>query len=259
MATWHLNLASDGRDALFPSEASRYAAVRALARAAAPHLAVFCITDTNVHLVIQCSTARAGRIARAVLLGLRPLTPLFLEPATRHSVPHTDYLSWLAGRLLGQLDLPGHPALWPGSSVTDLVGARALEGPPLLLPRLLPGFGPAQALLAVGLDPAPLTPVGDRDLLLAGPGRLLRASAAAVAADPALQGRASAVVSARQSAAQLGRAAGVPTRTLATALELTTHGVRRLQRLPANLEQLAAVRTWLALEDRVLQGALAAS
>lgn len=262
MATWQLILSSDGRDALFPSEASRNAAVRALARAAAPHLALFCITDSATHLVIESSAARAGRIARAVLLGLRPHTTARLAPAQRRVVADAEHLGWLTEHLLSlpaRERLPGHPALWPGSALLDLVGARLTGTPPLVLPALLPGFDPAAALALVGLPPQPLEPIGARALLLAGPGRLLQAATTALAADPALEGRATPVVQARQAVAQLGQRAGLPTRTLADSLGLTTHGVRRLQLLPPDPAANDAVLRLLALQDRVIGAALAAS
>jgi hypothetical protein len=262
VATWQLTLSSDGREALFPSEASRNAAVRALARAAAPHLALYCITESTVHLVIRSNTARAGRIARAVLLALRPLSRRHLDPAHRRRVADHEHLAWLCQHLLalpGSQPLPCHPALWSGSALLELSGARQLEFPPLLLPQLLPSFEPGLGLQLHGLGPQPLAPVSDRQLLMAGPGRLLRAAAMAVAADPSLEGRATPVVTARQAAAQLGQRAGLPTRTLADALALTTHGVRRLQLLAPDRAAQAAVRRYLALEERVIGGALAAS
>jgi hypothetical protein len=262
VATWQLTISSDGRDALFPSEASRNAAVRALARTAAPHRALFSITDRDIHLVIQSNTARAGRTARAVLLGLRPHSQRPLDPARRRQLSDQDHLGWLAEHLLSlplQLGLPGHPALWSGSALLDLLGARALGSPPLLLPKLLPGFEPLQVLADMGLSSQPLSTPGDRDLLLAGPGRLNQAAAAALAADPSLEGRASPVVAARQVVAQLGQRAGLPTRTLADSLGLTTHGVRRLQLQPPDHDALAAVRRYLSLQDRVVQAALRAS
>ena len=261
MATWQFILSSDGRNALFPSEASRNAAVRALSRTAAPHLALFCITDSSVHLVIQSNTARAGHVARAVLLGLRPLSQCPLEPARRRRITDHDHLTWLAQHLLA---LPSqqhgcHPALWSGSAMLDLLGARSLGPPPLLLPRLLPSLDIGASLASLGLHSAPLEPVSDRQLMLAGPGRLIHGASVALAAHPQLSGRTSPVVAARQAVAQLGQRAGLPTRTLADALGLTTHGVRRLQLSPADPAASAAVRRYLALEDRVIQSALAAS
>lgn len=262
MATWQLTLSSDGRDALFPSEASRNAAVRTLVRAAAPHLALFCITESTTHLVIQSNAARAGHIARAVLLGLRPLAQCPLEPAHRRPVADRQHLAWLSRHLLalpGQQPLPCHPALWTGSSLLDLLGARAWGSPPLLLPQLLPGFDAGSALAALGLEGSPLQPVTDRQLLMVGPGRLLHAATVALAADPALAGRPVPVVDARQTVAQLCQRAGLPTRTIADTLGLTTHGVRRLQLLPVHTASLAAVRRYVALEERVIHSALAAS
>jgi hypothetical protein len=262
VAIWQLTLTSDGRDALFPSEASRNTAVRALARTAAPHLALFSITDRDIHLVIESSTARAGRIARAVLLSLRSIGAEALEPARRRPVHDRDHLAWLTRHLLelpNEHALPCHPALWTGSALLDLVGARALGEAPLLLPELLPGFSAEGRLDSLGLVPGPLHPVSDRQLLLAGPGRLLHAAAAALAADPQLEGRGAPVVAARQAVAQLGERAGLPTRTLADTLGMTTQGVRRLQLLDAHHDAQQAVRRYLALEERVIQRALAAS
>lgn len=261
MGAWQITLSSSGRTSLFPSEASRNAAVRTLVRAAAPHLALFCVLESAVHVVLGCDAAQAGRVARAVLLGLRGLTDAPLSPGQRSMVPDTEHLAWLLERLLGlprRDGLPGHPALWAGSCFTDLVGARALGPPPLVFADMLPGVLPAAAHRAVGLDPAPLVPFDDRHLLLAGPGRLLAASAAALAADPDLAGRAAPVVAARLAVAHLGAASGLPTRPLADALGLTTHGIRRLQRLPPDPDALQAVRLRLALEERIARQALAA-
>ena len=261
MATWQFTLSATGRTSLFPSEASRHAAVRALVRTAAPHLTLFCVLDGAVHLVLHCDVAQAGRIARAVLLGMRSLCAAPIASGPRSPVADDEHLAWLLERMLGmprREGIPVHPALWAGSCFVDLVGARALGSPPLALAGLLPGFLPAAAHRAVGLDPAPLVPFDDRQLLLAGPGRLLAASAAALAADPGYSGRAAPVVAARLAVAHLGAASGLPTRPLADALGLTTHGIRRLQRLPPEPEALQAVRLRLALEERIARQALAA-
>jgi len=228
-------------------------------RTAAPPLALFCIPAGAIHLVLQSDAARVGHTARAVLLGLRPLSPRPLEPAQRRAVHDPDHLGWLVQHLLTlPRQQPGqHPALWSGSALLDLLGARWLDPP--LASLELPGFEPAAILAELGLGADPLVPLDNRSVLLAGPGRLLRASGAALAADPALEGKATPIVAARQAAAVLGRKAGLPTRTIADALGLTTQGVRRLQLAPAPRGAISAVRRYMALEDRVIHAALAAS
>ncbi len=254
MPTWHLTFSSDGRSPLFPGEPERRSAVHALARSAGEPLVLFCVVDEHVHLVVLCDQGRLGRLSRAVLLALRARSPQPLSPAHVRAVDSRAYMEWLLRHVLIQPHkhgLPGHPALWSGSCFVDLLGARQVPGMQLRILEALPRFRLRQALAAVGLTGGPIEPMADQQLLMAGPGRLARAAADACCADPALTGRAAPVVAARRAAVQLSAAAGLPTSAMATALELTPHGVRRLRRQAADPTALHAVRLRLALEERV--------
>ena len=76
MEIWHLRFSSDGRHPLFPSEWARRAAVMVLVGHAAPWLVAFGIVDDHLHVVVVCCRERAGKLSRAIVLGMRPIAGL---------------------------------------------------------------------------------------------------------------------------------------------------------------------------------------
>jgi len=80
MPIWQLRLSSDGRHPLFPTEGARRAAVQILVGHAGPWLIAFGIADDHLHGDVVCSHERAGKLARAIRMGLRPITERDFEP-----------------------------------------------------------------------------------------------------------------------------------------------------------------------------------
>jgi len=254
MPVWHLTIAADGRQTLFPSDGQRHAGVRVLARLAGTELVLFSLVDDHAHLVVLGERERAGRLARAVLLGLRPLAAAPLDPARVRPVESRAHLESLVRYVLRQTarhGLPEHPALWSGSCFQDLVGARWLPGLQLRLAEALPRLGPAALCAAAGLDPAPLAPASDEALRGAGVARLVAAVAAAHALPLPLTGRTTAVVVARAAIAHLALGCGLAAADVAWALHLTPRGVRELLERQPPAELLRAARTRHALVERL--------
>ncbi len=254
MQAWHLTFASDGRAALFPGEAPRRLVVQTLARVAGDQLLLFCIVDDHVHVVLLCSDDRVGRLARALLLALRPLAGPVLEPAHVRAVEGRGHLQWLVRYCLRQPikhRLGVHPALWSGSCFSDLVGARVVEGLAPPLREALPRLRQRDLFDAVGLARERLEPLDD-DALRAVPATdLVDAAAFAVAAPPGLADNRPATVAARRAACQLGQLAGYTSPQLARALAVQTNAVSRLRRAPVDDRIHRAVRLLLALQARV--------
>jgi len=166
--------------------------------------------------------------------------------------PDRAHLQWLVRYLLHQPakhHLGTHPALWSGSCLPDLLGARLLP-PAALAPALseqLPRLRQRDLFDAVGLPPQPLAAVTDEQLRGLGLADLVAGSCAAVAAEAALSGRDAATTTARAIAAQLGSAAGFGSEQLAWALHVSSQAVRRHRKRPLDPALLRAARLQLAL------------
>ncbi|RME26697.1 MAG: hypothetical protein D6798_06175 [Deltaproteobacteria bacterium] len=252
MQTVHLTFSAEGRLALFPDEAARRRAVRALARVGGDALLLFCVVDDHVHVVVRSEPDRTGRLARALLLALRAVAADGILPAHLRPVTDRAHLQWLVRYVLHQPAkhaLGTHPALWSGSCLPDLVGARVLPGAALAatLAAQLPRLRQRTLFEAVGLPPQPLEPVTDEQLRGLGLADLVAASSAAVAADPALAGRDATTTTARSIAAQLGSAAGFRSEQLAWALHVSAQAVRRYRRRSLDPALVRAARLQLAL------------
>ncbi|MFH1467460.1 MAG: hypothetical protein ABIO70_23955 [Pseudomonadota bacterium] len=255
MALFHLNWTADGRRTFFPEEADTRRAVRALVRVCGRRAVLYNAVDDHVHLVTQVGEGELGRLTRAVLLALRPLTEVPFAPV--HIKPVTDraHLETLVRYTLQQgphHGLPVHPALASGSCFADLVGARVLPGFEHRLPGLLPRFRLREAYAAVGLpSDRPLAPAGDDALSTAGAARLRAACAAAVAAPPDLGGREPWLVDARAAFVQLAHAAGLPTRVVAHVGRMPPRTVQFLahRQVPPSLPEAARLR--ITIEDAV--------
>jgi len=252
---WHVTLESVGRQRLHETEDSLRAAVRAFARVAGGETLLFCIVDEHVHVVARCDRERAGRLARAVSLALKPTADVgFRKQAYIGPVEERRHMQRLVTYVLEQPshhELPVHPALWTGSCFQDLVGARCVGalGAPLTGP--LPRFKLAEVLPSVGLGAAVIVPADDERLHEAGAQRLAQAAAAALSVNPALTGNRQEVVCARAAAAVLARCAGISTSSVADALGASLRCVQNLSHVEPDSRVFEAVRTRLALEDVV--------
>lgn len=252
MRTFHLAFASFGRHHPFPGQVQVRAAIHALARVAGSRLVIFGIAAEQVHVVLHCERPRAGLLARALLKSLRAVAgPAGLEPARLQPVADSDHLLWLHDYLV-QLPLragvPGHPALWDGSPLPDLLGARWVPPFSQQLSQLLPGYQPIRACQLLGLHalPALVSPAQAR---LLGIGRIGAAAAAAMAAPPLLQGRTGPQVIARRAASRLARRAGLPPSELSWAFGQTRRTAYRLASAPLPAGALEAVQLRLGLEQ----------
>ncbi len=254
MRTFHLAFASYGRHHPFPGRVELRAAIHSLVRVAGSQLAAFGIAAEHTHVLLHCERPRAGLLARALLKSLRAVAgPVPLEPARLQPVLEPDHLWWLHDYLLqlpSRAGLPTHPALWEGSPLPDLLGARWLPGFNPLLPELLEGWGPERACRLVGLPTVPvaLTP---HQVRMSGIGRIAAAAAAATAAPPGKDGRASSQVVARRAAARLARRAGLPPSELAWAFGQSRRTAYRLAADPLQASALRALELRLGLEQAV--------
>ena len=254
MDLWHLTVASEGRQVLFPSEEGRRAAVRVLARVAGAEALLFCVVDDHLHLVVASERARIGWLGRALVLGLRPIAAAAVEGARVRPVESRSHLESLVGYVLSQTGHHGlteHPALWTGSCFQDLVGARWL--PPLRVrERLaadLPRLSRDAVHQAVGLSGRPFVAADDAALRRGGAGRLVAAAAAALALPPGFAGKGAPLVLARRAVAWLGVGCGLTSGDLGFALGVTPRAIRSLLAAAPPDELLRAVRRRHALVE----------
>ncbi len=252
MRAWHLRLSSDGRHPMFPSEQRLRAAVRALARTAGGELALFCIVDDHVHVVLFCERKVAGHRARGLSRVLGAMAAVPLEPAFIKPVETRRHMEWLLRYVLDQPDHHGlaqQPALWTGSCFADIVGARALPGLQLRLHDALPRFQLWQACKVVGLDQHQLAPLPLVQVRALGAPRALQAATAALAVGPDLTGTTAAEVAARSLAVHLATQADIPPGEQCWALQRTSRQLRRLRASPPDPQLLLTARRHLALEE----------
>jgi REP element-mobilizing transposase RayT len=246
MSTWHITLATTGRETLFVGEAALREAVLALDRAVGAALLLFCIVDDHVHIVIEGDRRQATNAARAVSLAFRFLRGRGLAPAHIRPVESRAHLqrlvSYVAGNAIKHKVAEG-PA-WAGSCLLDLIGARVL---PRFRPARLTTHLPRLSLDAHGLPGWGTQPASRAFIRQCGAGALARAAAAATCADPRLTGNAPPIVLARRATAVLGRAAGIPDGEIAYAMGCHRRSARRLRAATVEREVLSAVRVRLAL------------
>jgi len=175
-----------------------------------------------------------------------------VQPAWVRPVEDVGHLRALIRYVLNQAERHGlgvHAALWSGSILPDLVGARWLPNLAPCLWRLMPTLDVSELLAAVGLtgrlDPLPLP-----ELWTVGAAGLVAAAerAAGVSAAGAEARRGASRVRARRAAAKLGRLAGIPTCQMAAALGLSEGGTRKAAAREVPTELLAATRLRVALD-----------
>jgi hypothetical protein len=236
---------------MFPGEAPRRAAVRALVRVGGAWIVLFSLVDEHAHVVVLCEPADVRRIARSLHMSLAAHAGVPVLPAHVEPVDNRGHLTTLVRYTLTQVDhhaLQAHPAVWSGACFADLVGARVLPGWRMSLREALPRFGVADVMKCVGLEGLLPEPATDAALKEVGVHRLVAAAADAVGADPALPGRTAEVVAARRVALTLARAAGTAPRAIAEGLAVSTRGCALLAEVPAPAELTGAARVRIGIE-----------
>jgi hypothetical protein len=250
---WQLRLSSRKRLPLFPTEASQRAAVRALAAATQGHLVLFSLLYEHGHIVVFCSEGRVGLLGRSIRWMLGRCASQVIEPLWRELIEGRNHLRSFLRYVLTQIDhhrVPAHPALWTGSCLLDLVGARWLPRLRLRLAEALPDLHLDQVLSPLGLPR--LRPAGDELVRSLGTTRLREAACAALAVDSQLPGRSADVVTVRRLIVQVARKLGVPWPEVSRVLPVSEPTLFRLAGDPpvaSHLERV--VRTRLALEEAI--------
>ncbi len=252
MRPWQFTIASTTRHPMFPNEATRVRAVRALYRVFGGTLALFCVVDDHVHIVVYCEESRCWILARSFKLCMAAISAVETKPVHIEPIHGRNHMENLHGYVLRQSErhgLPGHPALWSGSCFADIVKARWIPGLRLRIPDVLPRYRPEHSCRKLELSLGDLAPVSLESVRLAGAKSLISAAAAACAAAPSLTGNHKETVLARRTACTLARAAGIPTGEIAWALDIHPASVRKLRRTMPPGEALRATRVRLALEQ----------
>jgi len=255
----HLTIATDGRLPLLSGDAALCEAVCALARIAGGDLVLFCFADDHLHVVTLADAVRTGKLARAIVLALRPLAHTAVEPARTRRVESRSHMEWLVRYVLTQTmhhGLTAHPALFAGSCFQDLVHARWVHGMRLRIAEALPRYRRRGFYESVGLPAVEIGPADDDVLRAAGLGRIGAAAAAALAVPPDLAGNRPRTVLARRAVAHLGHAVGFDTGDLVRTLGVSPRSARRLDETPVPPDALRAIRVRLALEDAVTRAAV---
>jgi REP element-mobilizing transposase RayT len=255
MRPWHLTISSVSRLALFPTVELLRRALWKLVEILGDHLVIFCVVDDHVHVVIFCDEEVLASRVRALTYSVRTLAAAEVNATHVTPVESRRHMLTLLGYVLGQPakhGLPVHPALWEGSCLVDLVGARLLPGLQLRIMEALPRATQQDALEAAGLGREPLEFVDRNTLRSLGPARLMAAAAAATATDPRLGSKGRRETDARRATCHLAKDAGIPMSEIAWHLDITSRACRRLLTQPRDADLCEAVRRRLALEERVI-------
>ena len=251
MDVWHITLAARNRGTLLPREASRREGVRRLAQLAGEEMLLFSIVHDHVHVVLAGDRARVGAVAAGMHKTLRPLVRVALAAARIRAVAGRSHLWWLVRYVLGQPQHHGidaHPALWTGSCLPDLIGARRVSGLQLRIREHLPELQWVALARCVDLSSDRLMPASPEQMRAAGVAMLTRCATSALAADPSLAGNSPLLVRTRKVVACLASESGFHPRDVAWALGVTLRGERRLRAAAVDEADLIAVRVRLALE-----------
>ena len=250
----HLTWATEGRLPFFPNPSLRCQAVRKLAACGQGELAAYCIVDEHVHAVLRGDSALVSKRARAITRGLRGLSAIPMDAARIRPISDRRHAENVFRYVLTQPQrhgLPTHAALWSGSCLPDLVGARRFGDLQLCWREVWPRLGPADSLAAVGLPSQLLEPVSIERVAQNGAHRLVEAVAASLCIPLPLVGRLPEVVLAKRTACTLAREAALPLQLVAETGGFSQRSAQRLanQAVPQGIR--LTVRTRLALEDRV--------
>ena len=248
----HLTIGSAKRLPLFPTEKHLRRAVRRVARVAGPRLALFGLIPTHLHLLALVGRAAAGRLMQAVALSLRTVAAARLAPGFPRPVEDHDHLDRLLRYFLRQTlkhKVPGHPALWTGSCLPDLTGARLVPGLHGLRDRLelvLKDVSDERLYREACLVQPPC-PAGRDEVVELKAGGLVDAVARTFAVGPDLLGRSAQVVLVRRVAAHIGRKVGLAPTALAEALGISGRTLRSQRAGAVTPAQLRAVSRMIGL------------
>jgi len=256
MEIHHIVLTSEreSRLALLKDEEAYRLALHKLGRVFKGTLALFALIAEHLHMVSICSRVCAGRLARAAALSLRPIVSTPLAPSYIKPVESRGHMRWLLKYELDQPakhGMPGPPALWSGSCLPDLVGARQIPGLSLCIRQAIPDFSVGRALGLVGLKAFEVDPAKPAMIRAAGAHRLVAAAAAALGAMPTLEGTESAANLARRAVGKLAKLVGISLGEVSCALDIDGHSVRRARKRPVDDETLDTIARRLILEDLV--------
>lgn len=156
---WHVTIGVRGRFSLIHDEALLRVVLLALARTAGEGLLLFSVVDDHLHLLFRGSRAEVGHrvsgVSRALcrLAAGAPLEPAFFRAV--RDIGHLRNMVRYAVRQPVKHDVGVHPALWTGSCLLDLVGARCLPG---YDPGRIRGELPRDDVTAIALDELGLRP-----------------------------------------------------------------------------------------------------
>ncbi len=254
MKPWHVTISSRSRLPLFPDPWRRRQALRKLMDVAGAELALFCIVDEHVHTVPVCDEATLERRRRGLTRLFRSVAAVEVNPAHVKPIEDRDHMLNVFDYVLRQPEkhgLPGHPALWPGSCLPDLLGARLLPGLQLRILDVLPRAQERDALAAVQLPIGRLIEPTAQQVRMLGVQRVALAASAVFAAQPSLNGLGKLDVRARRLACHVARLVGLPTLDMASCLGIDPRSVRRLAASPIDSREPRALLRRLALEDVV--------
>ncbi len=249
---WHVTIATVSRETAFPTELARRAAVRKIVRIAGKSLLLFGVVDDHTHTVLRTDEAGAGRTAQRLNCSLASCGLRFAQADIR-PVAGRLHLRRLVNYILTQPkhhDLLLHPALWEGSCLQDLVGARWLPGLELRIRDELPRLSLADLMNIVGLPSRAILPANRELLREAGLSRIAASTGATVAAG-SLRGRRTEELEARRVAVRLAYGAGFTRREISEALGCPPRSVTRYAVSDVAPEAIRAARVRIALERAV--------
>jgi hypothetical protein len=245
----------DRRLPLFTKVRHYLDALHRLGRVCQGNLVLFALIAEHLHLIALLSRTAAGRLAHAASLTLRPLVETPLDASFIKEVDGQGHMYRSVKYELEQPKkhgMPGPAALWPGSCLPELVGARVIPGLTLRIGEALPTFQFKQALRVFDLPGDKVHPAERQQLRAAGVARLIAATAAALGVE-SLNGNRAREIIARRAVVQIAARLDIPSTEIQSATGMDRHTLWRLRRRAVSPECIDAIRRRVALEDLVQQ------
>lgn len=238
---------------LFTEERHYLEALHRLGQVCKGNLVLFALIAEHLHLIVLLSRAAAGRLAQAVQLTLRPLVK---TPLATSFIEEVDGRGHMYRSVKYELEqpkkhgMPGPAALWPGSCLPELVGARFIPGLALRITEALPTFQVQQALRVLKLPGVEVPPAERQQLRAAGATRLVSATAAALGVE-SLKGNRPREITARMAVVYIATRLDIPSTEVQSATGMNRQTLYRLRRRAVCPEYIDAIRRRIALEDLV--------